>query len=343
MSGYSALDKILHRLALGLTPVAEMSFDMERRALNEAAKQAAGAGRHVFVSGLARAGTTVLMRRFHATGAFRSLTYRDMPFVLAPNAWRRLAGQRRTAVAGERAHGDDLVVNVDSPESLDEVFWRVFCGRGYIHADGLTPHVPDAETRAMFRDYVAAILSGSGHDRYLSKNNNSILRLGALAETFPAAMIVVPYRDPLSHAASLHRQHMRFSAMQAEDPFVRRYMGWLAHHEFGLDHRPFVFDGAGPEGDPATPDYWLSLWVRSYGWLSETAPTRARFVSYEALCTDPTVWRGLAEAAGVDPAIESDGGFRLSRQPVGQAFSEPLVREARAIYDILGDRMRAAA
>ena len=78
---------------------------------------------HVFISGLARAGTTVLMRKFHATGLYRSLTYRDMPFVLAPNLWRRLSLiSRREIENAERAHGDNLFVNIDSPESLDEVF-----------------------------------------------------------------------------------------------------------------------------------------------------------------------------------------------------------------------------
>jgi hypothetical protein len=79
--------------------------------------------KHVFIAGLARAGTTILMRRFYASQAFRSLTYRDMPFVLAPTLWRKLAAQSgRNLVTAERAHGDGILVDIDSPESFEEVF-----------------------------------------------------------------------------------------------------------------------------------------------------------------------------------------------------------------------------
>lgn len=86
------------------------------------------------------------MRRFYATGRYRSLTYRDMPFVLAPNLWRRLSSISRRSIAGvERAHGDDMIIDGDSPESFDEVFWRMFAGHQYIGPDWLQPHEPDQE------------------------------------------------------------------------------------------------------------------------------------------------------------------------------------------------------
>ena len=107
MAAFSFLDQILHRLALQATPIAELSFDMDQRSVRKDPREIIGE-RHVFVSGLARAGTTVLMRHFHATGAYRSLTYRDMPFVLAPNLWRRLtplaAGPRPAAELIRQAH-----------------------------------------------------------------------------------------------------------------------------------------------------------------------------------------------------------------------------------------------
>ena len=83
MIGYSALDRVQHRLALQFRPLAELSFDLDQGSAKPDAA-ATAQGRHVFVSGLARAGTTILMRRLHDTGQFRSLTYRDMPFVSGP-------------------------------------------------------------------------------------------------------------------------------------------------------------------------------------------------------------------------------------------------------------------
>lgn len=92
MAADSALDRALHRLALGSPAVAEIAFGLDR--IVSRAGPGDPEARHVFVCGLARAGTTALTRRLHASGAFASLTYRDMPFVLAPNLWRacRAAG-----------------------------------------------------------------------------------------------------------------------------------------------------------------------------------------------------------------------------------------------------------
>lgn len=340
-SGYGAGDRLLHQFALGSPAVAETAFALDQQ-LCRPDTNAAAAGRHVFVSGLARAGTTVLMRRLYASGAFRSLTYRDMPFVLAPNLWRWLGGGRGTKKATERAHGDSLMVDVDSPESLDEVFWRIFDGESYITRTSLSPHAPDARLQARFVSYVGAVLARSGRDRYLSKNNNNILRLGTLRSAFPNALILIPFRSPLAHADSLLRQHRRFTKMQGEDPFVLTYMDWLAHHEFGRGHRPFRFGDGVPLGNPDTPDYWVELWLRTYNWLLDTAPGDALFVSYERLCSDPEVWRKLALQAGIDTDVVSDGGFQLTG---GAAASEPadtaLSARARMLYDRLSARAAA--
>ena len=315
---YSALDRTLHHLALGNAMVAEMTFDIDQ-ALARPDAARAGEGQHVFVAGLARAGTTILMRRFHATGAFRSLTYRDMPFVLAPNLWRRLSRLSRRDIARvERAHGDGVAVDADSPESFDEVFWRVFDGSGYLQADRLVPHAPDPDLAERYRAYVGAILAGSGCDRYLSKNNNNLLRLGFLAGTFPRALILVPFRDPLAHAASLRGQH-RIFAEAGSDPFVRQYMDYLSHHEFGPGHRPFR---PGPE--PA-------------------APAGARFVSYEALCRDPGVWADLARAAGLAGAVPAGEAFETRPRPVPEGADPDLAARARAIHDRLLVRAGCAA
>jgi hypothetical protein len=343
---YSALDRLLHRLALQLAPVAEMSFDMDQQRVGPMAPDLCEA-RHVYVAGLARAGTTVLMRRFHASGAFRSLTYRDMPFVLAPNLWKSLsATSKRKLKAAERAHGDGVRVDADSPESLEEVFWRVFDGRRYITQDQLHAHAPDTSLRESYQRYVGAILASgaAGQTRYLSKNNNNILRLDTISRAFPNALILVPFRRPIDHARSLLRQHLHFREVHAGDRFARHYMTWLVHHEFGADHRPFRLgmDGKAPLPEDTTClDYWLELWLRTYRWLLETAPETVVFVGYEDLCSDPAVWQRLAALAGIDGGVSPDGGFRASKpRPAGALDGERLA-EAEELYGALNSRARA--
>jgi hypothetical protein len=320
---YNAVERALHHLALGSRLIAEMSFDINL--LLSPGHGAAGGGSHVFVSGLARAGTTIIMRRLHETGLFRSLTYRDMPFVLCPNMWERLWHRsRRNIEAVERAHGDRLMVDVDSPEALDEVFWRIFAGDDYIKEDHLQPHRVDGEVIDKFRQYISCVLqceaNGQPKRRYLSKNNNNLLRLRALRDAFPDSIILVPFRDPIQQAGSLLNQHRKFSQLQGEDAFLRSYMKWLAHHEFGLEHRPLWFDsGKTFKPSPHQPDdinYWLESWVRTYGWVYDSRPDNALLVCYEDICSEPAAWQlvlerlGIAETADVGQSAFSRAGTK---------------------------------
>lgn len=348
MAAYSFLDKILHGLALQAAPIAELTFDIDQRMIGTDPDEIVRE-RHVFVSGLARGGTTVLMRHFHATGAYRSLTYRDMPFVLAPNLWRKLTQfSKRNVAVTERAHGDRIFVDIDSPESLDEVFWRVFASGDYITKTHLKPHSPDPDTTRKYVCYVNAILSAQGARvlRYLSKNNNNILRLNGIRRAFPQALLLIPFREPLSHAGSLLRQHRRFTKMQAEDRFIRSYMTWLAHHEFGHDHRPFRFGEDGqPHVSPRATDtieYWLEMWCETYQWLDRSAPEDAIFVRYEDLCTNTAVWDRLTKIADITTGREVHSSFRLSNERIEPVRDFYLAERASEIYTHLTNRARSA-
>lgn len=346
---YTATDKLLHRVALSSAAVREMTFDLEMAAGGRATTAETVTQRHVFVAGLARAGTTVLMRSLHASGAFRSLTYRDMPFVLMPNLWGRVAALgARDRAAGERAHGDGIAVDFDSPEALEEVFWKTFCGDAFLQPDRLVPHHVDDETVDRFRDYIDAVVRSDGADgrrRYLSKNNNNILRLPAIAEALPESVIVVPFREPVQQALSLKRQHERFAAQGRDDPFVRRYMQWLGHHEFGPDHRPFCMDedafAALAQHRPEGLDYWLLLWCQVYRHLLATAPARAVFLSYERVCDNATgAWPALLEQVDCR-AAETDGRapqLQASFRTPGALPDRALCKDADAVHGALLER-----
>ncbi len=287
-SKYSRADKLLHQILLSGQTTAELLFDLEQSFFSKGRRDVSQ-GKHVFVSGLARAGTTVLMRLIHESGEFASLTYRDMPMVMAPNLWRKFSSSgQKEGQAEERAHGDGMQVDFDSPEALEEVFWRTFCGKSYIKSDRLIPMEADQETLEAFRIYVAHIVQRYGTSRYLSKNNNSILRLASLARAFPNAVILIPFRHPVAHAMSLQRQHKHFLDVHASDAFSEKYMRWLVHHEFGADHRRFRFNGRGTDPDlkPSDLDYWIDLWIETYRYLADQQKAlgeKAAFICYDDL------------------------------------------------------------
>lgn len=291
---YNASARLLHRLALAAPSVSEAAFDLEKVLFKPAPDST---GRHVFVSGLARSGTTLLLRLLAATDQFASLTYRDMPFVMAPNLWARInGGTVKHSSMAERAHGDGVMIDFDSPEALEEVFWRVMAGDLYLRPDRLVRMKADADLITHFRNYVALIAKRYNRPRYLSKNNNNVVRLESVAEAFPQATIIIPFRDPLQQAHSLLLQHRRFSAA---DDFTASYMTWLAHHEFGRGQRPFSFSPTTPKHDPGLLDYWVWLWIEVYGSLVKrmAALPSSLCLSYENLCASPTrVWSSLRAA-----------------------------------------------
>jgi hypothetical protein len=250
---YGFVSRLLHKLVLDHTFVAEALFDIEQASVRKADRRAVD--RPVFIAGLARSGTTALLEKIYATGAFRSLTYNDMPFVLMPSIWKKLSRSKpEETEKTERAHGDGILVNAESPEAFEEVFWRTFCGVGYIHEDCLTPHKVDKETLDNFRLFVRSVVNTADdprQTRYLSKNNNNLLRLRYIRKAFPDARIIVPFRDPVQQASSLMNQHRLFCGRHEQDAFSLRYMNWLAHHEFGLGHKPFRFDGTRGNPDEA--------------------------------------------------------------------------------------------
>ncbi|PIW49983.1 MAG: hypothetical protein COW18_04585 [Zetaproteobacteria bacterium CG12_big_fil_rev_8_21_14_0_65_54_13] len=305
-NSYTVSDRILHRLALSTSLIRRASFDLETTLV--ASGESHPEQKHIFICGLARAGTTVLMRSFYDSGKLCSLTYRNMPFVLMPNLWKKLSGRfRMQGQVEERAHGDGLFVDFDSPEAFEEVFWLTFCGDQYVFDDSLKPHDVSAANIDRFRDYIDCILASSDAlgQAYLSKNNNNILRIHAIRRAFPASLILIPFRDPLTQALSLLTQHRRFIALHTADKFTREYMSWLGHYEFGAGHKPFLFGQAfgNIECEYQTSDinYWLALWIRTYDYLLQQARgTGSIFVCYEKLCESPeAVLSHLFASAGI--------------------------------------------
>jgi hypothetical protein len=332
-------ERKLQRIALGTRFVPELSFDLERQIYRRQAGELP-VQQPIFVTGLARAGTSVIMRALHRSGGFAALTYRDLPFPLAPNLWARLSKPlRRELGATERAHGDGVLHDLDSPEAIEEMFWRHHEGDRYCRADGLSPVAPREETIDDFVDYVRLVQLRYGRPRYLSKNNNNVLRLPALIAAFPDAQLIHPFRDPAQQAASLLNQHRRACRLAAGDPFRARFMTWLGHHEFGADRRRFLLpDGPAGGDDPESVDYWLKSWIAVHLFLLNAPPTvRARqiFVDYDQLVGDavPGTQR-LGERLGLP--LQADD---LHAPALHHVEASPrLMREARQVHAALRGR-----
>lgn len=339
---YNFWQKWFHRLVLGSRIVSEFSLDLET-GLSKIDTAAIEKSRHVFITGLARSGTTILLRRFYHSGHFCCLTYRDMPFVLMPSFWRLLSGNSAKSMEKtERAHGDGIKINYDSPEAFDEVFWKTTCGDKYIMQDHLIAHHPGWKTMLRFKQYIGLILKSrnNGDGKYLSKNNNNILRLGVLCQALPNSLFLVPFRSPLQHGFSLLCQHRQF--LNPDDSFTTEYMGFLGHFEFGANHRPFAVSSAANPYDPGTLSYWLFLWNDVYQWLLTNAPEQVVFVSYEYLCTDDSqTWTRLVEMAEMTAKAKDLEPLKLKTHAIEEQPPQALIQACNRTHQLLLNRHQA--
>jgi hypothetical protein len=351
---YTALERSLHWIALELKFVREISFDLEKlfflpqktaSTINADCALLPSAG-PVYVTGMARSGTTLMLNILEELDDFRSLTYRDMPFVLAPNLWKTLTCKFHvTEVKKERAHNDGVLMGFDSPEALEEVFWQTYSSYKRTN-QSLVIKRPSVKALAKFAYYRAVVANPKSASvapalkRYLSKNNNNLVRLIELG-TDPTATTLLIYRDPVAMASSLYQQHRIFSEMHREDSFSKRYMTWLAHHEFGLVHLPFSF--ALPEMDeslsPDNPNYWLSYWNAVHLYILAQSDARFYLIDYNVLCKEP---KSMLQSIFALIGVYQDAGYLVKKinepRKVSNIIDEldsELLKRAKITYSLL--------
>ncbi|GLQ54311.1 sulfotransferase family protein [Devosia nitrariae] len=344
---YSPLDKALHNYAFA-SPARQIRLASIEDKLWDRTIAATRAERPVFVTSLARAGTTILLELLAAHKEFASATYRNMPFTMAPLLWGRVSGLfYKAGEKAERAHGDGIAVNLDSPEAFEEMIWMAFWREHYAngHIEIWTEKDRYPEYEAFLARHMKKVVAGRpGAHRYLSKNNANIARLPLILAAFPDAQVLIPVRDPVAHVASLMRQHRRFLDLHARDRFARQYMEGIGHFEFGAALRPIAFPG-GPESAEGAEhaDYWLGYWIAAYEHVLRTAPAAAIFVDHDALSTHPVLHLPLlAEALGLDDKaalLSALGMFRSPKAaPALPGASLDLLRRAGELHAALIER-----
>lgn len=277
---FSRCERLLHRFAFA-TPLAQVGLaDLETRWHRRELAQVTP-GKPVFVVGVPRAGSTMLLHLLSACPSFASHQLRDMPFPLCPLTWRPIAQRLgRTRAPVERAHGDGILVGPASPDALDEVAW--------LHASTRL----GADFAAFYANHRRKLIALQRRQepraqRYLAKNNNLLGRLAAVEAVVPEAMLVVPFRAPQVQAESLRRQHARFLALHAQDRFAHASMVATGHREFGRGAVQFDFCGgtvAVAAEAAQQVDGWLRYYAQGYSaLLAATAQLRLCFVDFEQL------------------------------------------------------------
>jgi hypothetical protein len=319
MNNYSVIQRLLHRSVLSSQLMREIMFDVEKSIFLK--KDDNFNDDHVFVAGLARSGTTILLNAIYQSNQFASLTYDDMPFILAPNFWKKISPKKSHSELQERAHGDGLRVSTNSPEAFEEVFWKTFTDNSIIRDE-------------LFIKFISLILKKNNKTRYLSKNNQNMRRLNLISEIFPRSKILIPFRDPLQQTLSLFSQHIKFGKEQNEDTFVRDYMKWIGHSEFGLDYR-MIYPCNLQYPNEKEFNHWLEQWYLTYKTVFDLSVKHEEFylIGYESLCNNPKVWVNVKDLLGINQEIKFL--FKESKKVIGQTFDDNLSDKCYRLYKSL--------
>lgn len=256
----------------------------------------------VYVTSLARAGTTIVTEMLETHPALTCHHYSDFPNPWTPY-WRNYLLQRsrrESPEASVRAHRDRIMVSHDSPEAVEEVLWMAWfedlhvSGRNNILNEGTS----NPAFEGFYTDHIRKLLAVRGAPRYLAKGNYNISRLAYLHRLFPDASFLIPVRDPSYHIASLVKQHRLFSRGHALDSRVGRQLAMSGHFEFGPYRRAVNFgknaieDAIKQAWDNGNEiEGWARYWAATYQFLNDQLDRhpdlaqRCMLFRYEDLCT----------------------------------------------------------
>ena len=257
--------------------------------------------RPVYIAGIARSGSTILLEAIATHRDVGTHQYRDFPGLMTPVWWNRALSRQPVSPPVERAHGDGLMITPESPEALEEVLWMAFFD--HLHdpaASNLLDRDVDRPDFARFyEDHLRKLLLVRRAGRYASKGNYNFTRLPYLQSLFADARFLVTIRHPVHHIASLMKQHRLFVEGERRHPRALARMQRVGHFEFGLDRRAInVGDAAAidavrslwEQGDDVRG--WARYWAHLYGWMADQLDNdpqlaeAVRVVRFEDMCDD---------------------------------------------------------
>lgn len=278
--------------------------NLETRMAGQSIERSKKIDRPIYICGLARSGTTILLEMLALHKETACHEYRDYPFIFTPLWWNgflnRAGGADEKPV--ERYHKDGIMVTSRSPESMEEIIWMKFFPDCHDtkKSQVLCSKDENSEFELFYKDHIKKIVALRDGQRYLSKGNYNIARLEYLHKLFPDARFIIPVRKPAGQIASLMKQHRLFCKEEKRDRRIMEYMNRLGHYEFGLNRRAVHLgddqavrdiERLWAEGDELRG--LAKQWAVIYGFAADLLAANPRLreasmvVYYENLCENP--------------------------------------------------------
>ncbi len=309
---YNFTEKLLHEIYFKFNFVNLSLYEIEKKIF---LKKSEFFDHHIFISSMARSGTTSLLNFLYNSNEYASLLYKDMPFILSLNLNKKLFKQNKL-ILKERYHNDGIFFDLNSPESFDEFFFRqIFDNKLFSNSELIS--------------YINLILCKNNKKRYLSKNNNNYKRISDILNIFPNSKFLITIRDPFNHSYSLMNQHINFTKLQKKNSFIKKYMDFLGHNEFGLHHKPWAKPNFYKDTDDV--NYWLEQWINFFSKIYQSKNKNVYFIIYEKL-SDIKYSNRISELCETNQ--NSDYTFLNKNKKISKLnFDQNLKHQALEIYN----------
>lgn len=257
----------------------------------------------IYITGLARSGTTILLEKLTSHPDLISYRYKDFPLVHIPVWWQRFLERAGSGdiKSIERAHKDRIKITPDSPEAMEEILWMSFFKDIHDSSENniLDKNTFNSEFVDFYKKTIQKIVFSRNGTRYIAKGNYNISRIEYINTIFPDAKFILTIRNPVDHIASLMKQHSLFSQLEQDDKKILTYMQTLGHFEFGLDRRPINFGNSkitseiqshlnNNENIIGLAKYWSSVYSYVADLLEEKQLARKiLLIDYDKFCQKP--------------------------------------------------------
>ena len=291
IKNYSFFSKLFHKITLGNKYNLNLFFDLKKFFyLNKNWKY--NNNEHIFICGLARSGSTILLNYLTQNQNYTSLTYNDVPMILSPNLYKYFKKKFKNPFKKKisRYHRDGLSIDLDTPEAFEEVFWKFIFDNNYINNNFLENNIINNYKISEFKKFLSLILIKNNKNLYISKNNNNILRINFLKKYLNNSKFLIPFRHPLQQSISLLEQHNNFCEIQKNNLFALKYMDYIGHHEFGINQKSFKLkENYKNTFNKESLNFWLSDWHHVYSniFFQNRNDENVYFFNFEKFCETP--------------------------------------------------------
>ncbi|MBY8998427.1 MAG: sulfotransferase [Candidatus Thorarchaeota archaeon] len=312
--------------------------------------------RPIYVTGLARAGTTITLEMLsqHPDVATHRYLHMVMPYV--PHWMQSFADKTPIMLSPtERIHKDGIMVNRNSPEAVEEIFWQRYFEDTLdeTKSNVMKQDINNPEFEEFYKEHLRKLIQYQMSTRYAAKNNYNVARMEYIQKIFPNVKFLIIVRNPFDHIASLAKQDMILSEVERQDPRLLDWTKIIGHREFGgakicinLDNTDTVQEIRDLWRNKRTyvtgwAKYWASIYSHVHQTLenNEKLAKAALVVRYETLCEEPDATIDqIIEHTELDPkkfeSVKEE--YVKTLRPPSYYSVEYTDEEKRSIKDITG-------